>query len=190
MCIATPNPYVPKVPVATGVQNTCVNISEKEKTMIQKNTVAAVWEQHKKVIPGGVVSLNRVIDPMRVFVKAEGAYLWDSDGRQYIDYHAAFSPYLLGHSDPDVDGAVIQAIKDGKSLIGAGTTPWEGELANLLVECIPTLDQVQITNTGSEATFFAVRVARDNNRTRRSDYHAGRVQRLAQRCRFQFDGST
>ena len=128
--------------------------------MTQKDTVAAVWEQHKKVIPGGVVSLNRVIDPMRVFVKAEGAYLWDSDGMQYIDYHAAFSPYLLGHSDPDVDGAVIQAIKEGKSLIGAGTTPWEGELANLLVECIPTLDQVQITNTGSEATFFAVRVAR------------------------------
>ena len=128
--------------------------------MTQKDTVAAVWEQHKKVIPGGVVSLNRVIDPMRVFVKAEGAYLWDSDGKQYIDYHAAFSPYLLGHSDPDVDGAVIQAIKEGKSLIGAGTTPWEGELANLLVECIPTLDQVQITNTGSEATFFAVRVAR------------------------------
>ena len=48
--------------------------------MTQKDTVAAVWEQHKKVIPGGVVSLNRVIDPMRVFVKAEGAYLWDSDG--------------------------------------------------------------------------------------------------------------
>ena len=94
--------------------------------MTQKDTVAAVWEQHKKVIPGGVVSLNRVIDPMRVFVKAEGAYLWDSDGKQYVDYHAAFSPYLLGHSDPDVDGAVIQAIKEGKSLIGAGTTPWEG----------------------------------------------------------------
>ena len=62
------------------MQNTRVNISKKEKTMTQKDTVAAVWEQHKKVIPGGVVSLNRVIDPMRVFVKAEGAYLWDSDG--------------------------------------------------------------------------------------------------------------
>ena len=53
----------------------CVNISKKEETMTQKNTVAAVWEQHKKVIPGGVVSLNRVIDPMRVFVKADGVYL-------------------------------------------------------------------------------------------------------------------
>ena len=157
--------------------------------MTQKDTVAAVWEQHKKVIPGGVVSLNRVIDPMRVFVKAEGAYLWDSDGMQYIDYHAAFSPYLLGHSDPDVDGAVIQAIKEGKSLIGAGTTPWEGELANLLVECIPTLDQVQITNTGSEATFFAVRVARavtgrDEVIIMQGGYNGWHI-----RCGFQLDGS-
>ncbi len=128
--------------------------------MTTKNTATDIWEQQKKVIPGGVVSLNRVIDPMRVFVKAKGAYLWDGDGKRYIDYHAAFSPYLLGYSDPDVDVAVTQAIKKEKSLIGAGTTPWEGELAHLLVECIPTLDQVQITNTGSEATFCALRIAR------------------------------
>ena len=128
--------------------------------MTRQETATNIWEQQKKVIPGGVVSLNRVIDPMRVFVRAKGAYLWDSDGKQYIDYHAAFSPYLLGHSDPDVDEAVIQSIKGEQSLIGAGTTPWEGELAHLLVECVPTLDQVQITNTGSEATFCALRVAR------------------------------
>ena len=47
-------------------------MSTKEETMTQKDTVAEIWEQHKKVIPGGVVSLNRVIDPMRVFVKAGG----------------------------------------------------------------------------------------------------------------------
>ena len=128
--------------------------------MTKKETAIDIWEGHKKVIPGGVVSLNRVIDPMRVFVRAKGAYLWDSDGKQYIDYHAAFSPYLLGHSDPDVDGAVIRAIQEERSLIGAGTTPWEGELAHLLVECIPTLDQVQLTNTGSDATFLALRIAR------------------------------
>ncbi|MCZ6675825.1 MAG: aspartate aminotransferase family protein [Candidatus Poribacteria bacterium] len=123
-------------------------------------TANEIWEKHKQVIPGGVVSLNRIIDPMRVFVRAKGAYLWDSDGKQYIDYHAAFSPYLLGHSDTDVDEAVIRAIREERSLMGAGTTPWEGELAELLVECIPTLDQVQLTNTGSEATFLALRLAR------------------------------
>ena len=119
-----------------------------------------VWERNKRCIPGGVVSVNRTIEPMRVFVKAQGAYLWDAEGRRYVDYHAAFSPYLLGHADPDVDAAVIQAIGEQQSLMGAGTTIWEGELARLLVECVPTLDMVQITNTGSEATYAALRIAR------------------------------
>lgn len=123
-------------------------------------TAAETWERHKRVIPGGVVSLNRTIDPMRVFVRAQGAYMWDSEDRRYIDYHAAFSPYLLGHADPDVDGAVVDGIRRGVSLFGAGTTYWEGELAELIVECVPTLEQVQITNSGSEATFHAIRLAR------------------------------
>ena len=98
---------------------------------------------------------------------------------QYIDYHAAFSPYLLGHSDPDVDGAVIQAIKEGKSLIGAGTTPWEGELANLLVECIPYAGPSADHQYRVRSDLFRRAGCSRNNRTRRSDYHAGRLQRLA-----------
>jgi len=116
-------------------------------------------ERHKQVIAGGIVSLNRRIDPLRVFVRAKGAYLWDIEGRQYIDYHAAFSPHLLGHNDPDVNSAVVKTLEEETSLMGAGTTPWEGELAQLIVECIPSLDQVQITNSGSEATFHALRIA-------------------------------
>lgn len=106
------------------------------------------------------MSINRIIDPMRVFVRAKGAHMWDHEGNRYIDYHAAFSPFLLGHGDEDVDQAVIDAIKSQASLIGAGTTPWEGELARLIVECVPTIDQVQVTNSGSEATYFALRIAR------------------------------
>jgi len=128
--------------------------------MITTESAQEIWEKHKNSIPGGVVSLNRVIDPMNVFVTAKGAYLWDIEGKKYIDYHAAFSPYLLGHGDDDVDAAVIKSIQDGASLMGAGTTVWEGALAELLIECVPTLDQVQITNTGSEATFYALRIAR------------------------------
>ncbi len=123
-------------------------------------TSSAILERNREVIPGGVVSLNRCIDPVRSFVRAKGAYLYDAEGRRYIDYHAAFSPYLLGHCDADVDGAVIESIQSGQSLMGAGPTTWEGELARLLVECVPTLDKVQITNTGSEATFYAIRLAR------------------------------
>ena len=123
-------------------------------------TAAEIWERHKETIPGGVMSLNRVIDPMRVFPRAKGAYMWDHEGRRYIDYHAAFAPHMLGHGDPDVDGAVIETIRSDASLMGAGTTPWEGELAALFTECVPTVDQIQLTNSGSEANYFAIRGAR------------------------------
>ncbi len=111
-------------------------------------------------IAGGVMSLNRKIDPMRVFVRASGAYMWDDAGNRFIDYHAAFAPYLLGHSDPDVNQAVIDSIHRDESLMGAGTTPWEHEIADLLVESVPYLEQVQLTNSGTEAVAFAVRLAR------------------------------
>ena len=123
-------------------------------------TANEIWERQKQTIPGGVMSLNRVMDPMRVFVRAKGAYLWDHEGRRYIDYHAAFAPYLLGHGDEDVDEAVVETIRSGASLMGAGTTPWEGEIAELLVECVPGLEQLQLTNSGSEAAAFALRLAR------------------------------
>ena len=117
-------------------------------------------ERNRRYIPGGLFSLNRRLDPMRVFERAEGAYLYDVEGRRFIDYHAAFDPYFLGHADPDVDGAVIEVIRGKTSLFGAGTTPWEGELAELLVQSVPGLDQVQVVNTGSEATAYAIRLAR------------------------------
>lgn len=119
-----------------------------------------VWQKHRGLMPGGLVSLNRRIEPMRVFVRAKGAYIWDIEGKKYIDYHAAFSPHLLGHNDPDVSAAVLKVFQDGASLFGAGTTLWEGELAQLVIECVPTLDQVQVTNSGSESTFHALRIAR------------------------------
>ena len=111
-------------------------------------------------IAGGVMSLNRLIDPMRVFVRASGAYMWDENGKRYIDYHAAFAPYLLGHSDKDVNQAVIDSIGRHESLMGAGTTPWEHEIADLLVESVPYLEQVQLTNSGTEAVAFSIRLAR------------------------------
>lgn len=114
----------------------------------------------RRHIAGGLFSLNRRTDPMIVFERAEGAYLWDVEGRRYIDYHGAFSPFLLGHGDPDVDEAVIDAIRRHTSLFGAGTTPWEGELAELLTDAVPSLEKVQVTNTGSEATSYAIRLAR------------------------------
>ena len=124
------------------------------------DTSAQIWERHRNTIPGGVMSLNRVIDPMRVFVRAKGAHLWDQEGRRYIDYHAAFSPYLLGHGDEDVDRAVVEAVNSGVSLFGAGTAPWEGEIAERIVACVPGVEQLQLTNSGTEAVIHAIRLAR------------------------------
>jgi glutamate-1-semialdehyde 2,1-aminomutase len=111
-------------------------------------------------IAGGVVSLNRKTEPSLAFVKALGSRLWDADGRQYIDYHAAFAPYILGHNHPEVNQAVADAVTAGWSLMGSGTTPWEIALAETLRDCVPSLKLVQITNTGSEATAHAIRLAR------------------------------
>ena len=89
-----------------------------------RNTV----ERQSQYIAGGTMSLNRAINPSKLFVRAKGAYLYDVDGKEYIDYHAGFAPYLFGHGDPEVDEAVIEAIRSGASLIGAGTMPWEAEI--------------------------------------------------------------
>lgn len=121
---------------------------------------AEILERNRRVIPGGVVSTNRATKPEIVFVKGEGAYIWSADGKRYIDYHAAFAPHVLGHNDPYVNEAVIRALRDGSSLFGSGTTVMEGRLAELICDNIPFADSVQFLNTGSEATYQAIRVAR------------------------------
>jgi glutamate-1-semialdehyde 2,1-aminomutase len=86
--------------------------------------------------------------------------VWDADGNEYIDFHAGFAPYILGHNDPDQNAAVIRAVESGRSNYGSGPTEDEGDLARLFLRCVPTADKVQFFNTGSEATAQAIRVAR------------------------------
>lgn len=121
---------------------------------------AELFAKNRRFIPGGCVSLNRKVEPEIAFVRGKGAYLWDADGNRYLDYHFAFAPHLLGHADPDVDNAVREAMEAGWTLTGSGTTPWEGRAAELLVQCVPSLDKVQFTTTGSEATYHALRLSR------------------------------
>ena len=123
-------------------------------------SVAEAVARQRQFIAGGTMSINRAINPPKLFVRADGAYLWDADGKRYFDYHAGFAPYLFGHRDREIDAAVIAAIGSGASLIGAGTMPWEAELAELLVDAVPALEQVQLTSTGSEAVSYALRLAR------------------------------
>jgi glutamate-1-semialdehyde 2,1-aminomutase len=128
--------------------------------MLNRERSAALFEHNRQFIPGGVVSLNRLVQPEIAFGRGRGSRVWDVDGNEYIDYHAGFAPYLLGHNDPDVNAAVRRALDDELTLMGSGTNPWEGRLAELIVRHVPFVEAVQLTNTGSEATFHALRLAR------------------------------
>jgi glutamate-1-semialdehyde 2,1-aminomutase len=115
---------------------------------------------NERLIPGGLASINRRAEPCIAFARAKGSRLWDVDGNEYIDYHAAFSAYILGHSDDDQNAAVIEAMQSDRSNYGSGPTKDEGEFARLFLRCVPTADKVQFFNTGSEATAQAIRIAR------------------------------
>lgn len=116
--------------------------------------------ENSRLIPGGLASLNRKADPVIAFVRAKGSHLWDMDGHEYIDYHAGFAPYILGHNDDDQNAAVAATLAQDLSNYGAGPTREEGELARLFLQAVPHAEKVQFFNTGSEATQHAIRVAR------------------------------
>jgi glutamate-1-semialdehyde 2,1-aminomutase len=123
----------------------------------QSRTLTA---QSARAIAGGVVSLNRKTDPPIVFVRGAGSKIYDADGHEYIDYHAAFAPHILGHNHPEVNEAVVQALRQGWTLSGSGTTLWEMRFAGLLCAAVPSLERIQLTNSGSEATAHAIRLSR------------------------------
>jgi glutamate-1-semialdehyde 2,1-aminomutase len=89
-----------------------------------------------------------------------GSRIWDIDGNEYIDYQAGFSAAFLGHNDADVNQAVMYAITSQSVLMGAGPTDLEGQFAELFCSSVPTVDKIEITTTGSEATYHAIRIAR------------------------------
>lgn len=112
-----------------------------------------------KTTPGGINSFTRALNPPRVFERAEGAYLYDVEGNQFLDYHAAFGPIILGHCDARVNRAVWDAIQR-IDLVGIGTTELELLLAEKVSQYVPSAEMVQICNTGTEATYSAVRLSR------------------------------
>jgi glutamate-1-semialdehyde 2,1-aminomutase len=124
------------------------------------NGLATLLARNSAYIPGGVSSINRIIDPPISFAKGEGAYLWDIDGRRYIDYHAAFAPHFLGHNFAPINEAVIDALRGGASLFGAGPSQLEGQLAELICKNVAAVEKVCLQNTGSEATSLAIRLSR------------------------------
>lgn len=116
-------------------------------------------EESSKYVPGGLHTAIRIIDPPLCIRRAKGAYIWDVDDKRYIDYHAAFAPIILGHCHPAVTERVIELIQR-TDLYGVSTTETELELSKKIVRHVPSVEQVLLCCTGSEATFHAVRVSR------------------------------
>jgi glutamate-1-semialdehyde 2,1-aminomutase len=114
----------------------------------------------EKVLPLGVNSNFRYWgEGLTPYVdKAKGAYLWDVDGRRFIDYRMAFGPILLGHAYDEVDAKVIEEVKNG--VLFAMTGELEIEVAEMIVEMCPAVDMIRFACSGTEATMHAIRVAR------------------------------
>jgi glutamate-1-semialdehyde 2,1-aminomutase len=115
-----------------------------------------------KSIPGGVNS------PVRAFrsvggtplfiVRGQGSHIWDADGNDYIDYVGSWGPLLLGHCHPEIVAAVQEALAGGTSF--GAPTKREIELAEAIIDAVPSIEMVRLVNSGTEATMSAIRLAR------------------------------
>jgi len=120
------------------------------------------FQEALQLMPGGVNSPARAFGAVGgtpVFIeRAEGAYLYDIDGNEYIDYVGSWGPMILGHCPPTVVNSLLQAVKQGTSF-GAPTLA-ENELARLIISAVPSVEKVRLVNSGTEATMSAIRLAR------------------------------
>jgi glutamate-1-semialdehyde 2,1-aminomutase len=121
-----------------------------------------LYSAARELIPGGVNSPVRAftgVGGTPLFIeKADGAYLYDVDGKAYIDYVGSWGPMVLGHNHPAIRNAVIEAAERGLSF--GAPTEMEVKMAQLVTELVPTMDMVRMVNSGTEATMSAIRLAR------------------------------
>lgn len=122
----------------------------------------ALYERACQVIPGGVNSPARAFgavgcEPL-IIESGRGSVLTDVDGNRLLDYVGSWGPHLLGHNHPEVVEAVQQALSNGTSF--GAPTRLETEMAELVVEMVPSIEQVRMVNSGTEATMSAIRLAR------------------------------
>ncbi|KMJ48701.1 glutamate-1-semialdehyde aminotransferase [Vogesella sp. EB] len=121
-----------------------------------------LFERGKQVIPGGVNSPVRAFGQVggtpRFVKRAEGAYFWDADDKQYLDYVGSWGPAILGHAHPEVVKAVQDAAVGGLSF--GAPTEGEVEIAEEICKLLPSVEQVRLVSSGTEATMTAIRLAR------------------------------
>ena len=122
----------------------------------------ALFARAQHVIPGGVNSPVRAFRAVggtpRFITRAQGAYMWDAEGQRYIDYIGSWGPMILGHGHPAVLEAVQKAAADGFSF--GAPTEREVELAEAIIALVPSIEQVRLVSSGTEAGMSAIRLAR------------------------------
>lgn len=122
----------------------------------------ALFSRAQSFIPGGVNSPVRAfkgVGGTPVFIqKAQGAYIYDTDGKQYVDYVGSWGPMILGHNHPSILNAVLRAAENGLSF--GAPTPSEIDLAELVCNIVPSIEMVRMVSSGTEATMTAIRLAR------------------------------
>lgn len=123
---------------------------------------AELFQRAQHTIPGGVNSPVRAFKSVGgtpVFIdRADGAYLFDVDGKRYIDYVGSWGPMLLGHNHPAIRNAVIEAAQKGLSF--GAPCPAEVTMAELVSKLVPSMEMVRMVSSGTEATMSAIRLAR------------------------------
>lgn len=113
-----------------------------------------------KVTPGGVQGEGRIASPYPLFMtRGLGSKLWDVDGNEFLDFHLGFGSILLGHNDPGMREAVVRTM-DEHGVNFSTANPLEVELAERIVEMVPSAERAVFSCTGTESTFHAVRLAR------------------------------
>ena len=130
--------------------------------MVFKNSID-LYKKALNLIPGGVNSPVRAFKSVNreapIFVKkGQGARIYDEDNNEYIDYICSWGPLILGHNQPKVIEEVKKIIENGSSY--GLPTKYEVDLAELIVEIVPSIEKVRLTTSGTEATMSAVRLAR------------------------------
>jgi glutamate-1-semialdehyde 2,1-aminomutase len=120
------------------------------------------FEQACRLIPGGVNSPARAfgaVGGQPVFIaRGEGPFLYDLDGNQYLDYVGSWGPLILGHAHPAVVRAVEEALRRGTTF--GAPTELETQLAEMIVDAVPSLEMVRLVSSGTEASMSAIRLAR------------------------------
>src|SRR5215475_3836013 len=115
-----------------------------------------------RLMPGGVNSPARAfgaVGGQPLFIaRGEGPYLYDLDGNQYLDYIGSWGPLILGHAHPRVVRAAEEALRRGASF--GAPTELESQLAELIIEMVPSIEMVRMVSSGTEASMSAIRLAR------------------------------